>query len=699
MAEPIAHSHEREQAHDQARRRGKGTRGRIVAFGVCLIILAVVATATVSVVSIKDEEHELTARLARQQELLALSRMEVVETWLGNLADQGDRLINADMFRLFASEVNTLGNDLSALLTPGAPGGSQEATMLAQQLPMMRGLLSEFASYAGFLSGRIVNANGQTYIATDAATNALTPLQTEYIQATLAQPKANFAPLRMSSNGLLLDMFLPIFPPQFEDGTDKPVAVLMLTRIVTGKINEFIADSPLAGGILRTRLIQRTGNSFEEVAPWLTEGLRKLPQLPIQLADADTIPFADRNSLEGNAKAYSSAFKVPTLDWWIMQEADYAKARATLTVYTRTVILIATLATLALALLIGSLWWFLIGVENKQVAEDFKQLAATINEQRMLLDSVNNTITDFIALKGVDGTYRYVNPAFARAVGRPVEEMLGMDDAAIFGFETARRLKKSDEMVSFSGQSITTNETIFLQSRRYHVQISKAPFCDTSQCEGIVSVFRDVSDAVEAQERNKRVVRQTVDALVQTIEHTDPYLGGHTRMLCALSAEVARAMNLDEQATATIEAAANLSQVGKMFVPQAILNKPGALTDEEKAQMELHVEHARDVLKNIDFDLPVVDAIYQMNERIDGTGYPKGLKGGEIMAEARLLGLTNAFCALVRPRSYRPAKSVSVALDIMSQLSEQYDPDIVVKLKEVLQSPAGERILAELSAQ
>jgi PAS domain S-box-containing protein len=684
------------ESRTSTRATGSVMRGRIILFGACLLAMTIVASTTLAMLSINSEEEELVSTLARQQELLSHSRAEVVETWLASLAEQGERLINADMFRLFTMEVNGLGNDLTPLLTPSNKG--DEASMLSQQLPMMRSLLSEFASYAGFVSGRIINTSGQTYIATDAATTPLSPLQAEYVKATLASKGPHFAPARMGTNGLMLDMFLPIFPPQFTEGKDAPVAVLMLSRIVSGKIGEFIASSPLADSALRTRLIQRTGDTFEEVAPWLPEGLRKLTLLPQTLGESNAIPFGVRPSLDGTGEAYSSAYKLPTIDWWIMQEADYTKARSVFVAYSRSIIIIAVLVTLALALLIGGLWWFLIGVENKQTAEKFKQLADTIDDQRLLLDSVNNTITDFIALKAPDGSYMYVNPAFAAAVGRPLEEMIGLDDAAIFGFETARRLKKSDELVHFSGQSVTINETLFLQSRKYHMQISKVPFCDADRCDGIVSVFRDVTEAVEAQDRNKRVVKQTVEALVSTIEHTDPYLGGHTRMLCALSAEVAKAMSMTETEIATVEAAANLSQVGKMFVPKDILNKPGLLTDEEKEQMERHVEHARDVLKNIDFDLPVVEAIYQMNERLDGSGYPMGLKDGDIMTAAKVLGLTNAFCALVRPRSYRPAKPVATALEIMEDQQSHYDPQVIAKLKEVLNSPAGEKIIANIPA-
>jgi HD-GYP domain len=206
-----------------------------------------------------------------------------------------------------------------------------------------------------------------------------------------------------------------------------------------------------------------------------------------------------------------------------------------------------------------------------------------------------------------------------------------------------------------SGEPMVVNEVIYLQSHRYYFQIVKAPLTTTAgrQAKGIVSVYRDITDLVEAQERSQRVVQQTIDALVRTIEESDPYLAGHSRYMSIVATMMARDMNLSETDIATIEAAANLSQIGRMFVPKDILNKPGALTKEEMNIMESHVEHSRRVLQNIEFDLPIVDTICEMNERLDGTGYPNKLSGDEIGVDARILAVANAFTAMVRPRSYR----------------------------------------------
>jgi HD-GYP domain-containing protein (c-di-GMP phosphodiesterase class II) len=142
-----------------------------------------------------------------------------------------------------------------------------------------------------------------------------------------------------------------------------------------------------------------------------------------------------------------------------------------------------------------------------------------------------------------------------------------------------------------------------------------------------------------------------------------------------------------------IETAANLSQIGKMFVPNEILTKPGKLTDEEMATMEEHVEHAYRILKDIDIAEGVLMAIYQMNERNDGTGYPKKLTREEIIQNARILSALNVFCAMIRPRAYRGAKEPQQALEILTAESAKFDPAVVEALGNVVRTPAGERLL------
>jgi HD-GYP domain-containing protein (c-di-GMP phosphodiesterase class II) len=110
--------------------------------------------------------------------------------------------------------------------------------------------------------------------------------------------------------------------------------------------------------------------------------------------------------------------------------------------------------------------------------------------------------------------------------------------------------------------------------------------------------------------------------------------------------------------------------------------------------MEAHVAHAAKVLHGIDFGLPVCEAVEQMHECLDGSGYPKGLQGTEIVLPARVLGVVNSFCAMVEPRAYRGARPVEEALQLLRAAGPAYDQRVVAALDGVVHSALGERLLA-----
>ncbi|WP_051363855.1 HD-GYP domain-containing protein [Oleidesulfovibrio alaskensis] len=679
-----------ETASDRTRElsRGSGRTGagsKLLWFGIVAALFTVATAATLVLVSIRNLNADLEESVRKQQSIMLNGQVNVVTTWLDAMVEQGNRLINADLFRLYASEVDTLDDDLSALL-------SGENTELAVQLPMMRNLLREFVQYSDFVSGRIMNRQGSSYIATDASVRPLTPVQRQYADRTQQTGLPVFSNIRLSSAGLVVDLFLPIYPPRYESKEPTPVAVLMLTKNVSAKLGDILQGGHGRGQSMK--LLQRSGERAEEVAPWLAEGVRTSAGL--SLGD-DALPFGSRTSVSGSGEVYSMGLRVPGLDWWLVQEADIDVAREPLQQRARAVVGFGVLSTLVILCMLGGFWWWLVGVESRKVAREMSKLAGQVEEQKRFLDSINATIADFICLKDDKGVIRYANRAFAEAVGRSEKELDGLDFAAVFGFDTARRLTATDEQVLMSNEPQTISETIYLQSRKYYFQISKTPFrIARRDWSGLVYVFRDITELAEAQERSRKLVQQTVDALVRTIEHSDPYLAGHSRTMSGLSAQVAKAMGLSALEVATVQAAANLSQVGKVFVPKEILNKPGALDEREKKEMERHVEHARMVLADIEFDLPVLQVIEQMNEKLDGSGYPVGISGDAISSPARILAVINTFCAMVRPRAYRPAVPVDDTLDALERMQDKYDAEVIARLREVVESATGEKLLQGL---
>jgi len=665
------------------------------------VVLAFVLVISVGILflagrAVSNKHAEGVENQEKRLNLLAHGRAEVFEAWLSELSRQGDRLIKSDLFRLYGAEVDNVEGDLRAIFgVAGAEGLAEgQGSELAAQLPMMQNMLREFSTYSGFLNGRILTRSGDAYIVTDGYLPPMSEVQLAQAREAVASKLPRFSPLRKTAQGLEMDIYVPMFPPDVEDGGGEAIGALMMTRQVTGKITELLSNSALSAKGERTRLMQKAEGGFREVTPWTSEGFTDV-NARLELDAQGDLPFGPRESLsDRDQQVYSLGVRVEGPQWWVVQESDYDAAMVPIDNFTRTVYIVAGLGILTALLIAGLAWWVLAGVQSQRIAQEFQALAAQIDDQKRFIDSINANIDEFITLKDAAGRYTYVNDAFAQAVGRSKVELIGMDAAAVFGFDTAKRLSSVDENVCAEQRKMTINEPVFLRSQRHQFQISKSPYCDQNgACQGIVEVYRDITEFVAVQEKNKRLIRRAMEALGSTIEAADPYLGGHTKLLAGLSVEVARVMALPEMDISEIETAANLSQIGKMFVPNEILTKPGRLTDEEMAVMEGHVEHAYRILKDIDIAEGVLMAIYQMNERDDGTGYPKKLKRDDIFLSARILSALNVFCAMIRPRAYRGAKEPQQALEILAAESAKFDQAVVKALAEVVRTPAGERLV------
>ncbi|MDL2285427.1 PAS domain-containing protein [Desulfovibrio sp. OttesenSCG-928-F07] len=655
-------------------------------FRLSLVLVVVIVAAIFSIAfyranTAETEFEEATLKTMREN---SLGQAADIYKWLGTAYERGASFVNSGVINKFAPDVDS-GN----LSVMGA--GSSHA----DDISFLQTQLNNLVAYSDFNFGGILSRNGEMYLNTDPAFSALSSAQKNIASQVAESGEVRFAPIRQAATrGLLLEMYMPVADP----ASGRSIAVLYLTLPVSSKFNDFVTVNSVA----RERgyasfVLQKNGDEWQEVSI-RTDKVRNSP--PMQLGDDGNIVFGIRDSIVSTKRSYSFGAKVKDLNLWVLWEQDYNTGRADLDAQIKSNYIFSALGALALILLVSFVWRLFISMERSQTLNKFQELFKVIEEQKILLDSINGTIAEPISLTDAKGIFRYVNYAFADAFGRDVESIMGLDTAAVCGFDTAKRLNSSDQHVLMTGESITTNEVIWLQSKRHYFQISKSPLKDpeTQAVTGIVAVYRDVTQLVEAQEHSHRVVQQTIDALVQTIEQADPFLGGHSRVMGEAAKLICKALGLSEKDTATIETAATLSQIGKMFVPREVLTKPGILTPEEKKVMEEHVEHTLNILSNIEFDLPVLDAIAQMNERLDGKGYPKGLSEDQITMHGRVLAIANAFAAMARPRSYRPAMDVETVLSVMDKQQSSYDPSIVAVLRDALNTPAGEKLVAQAAS-
>jgi len=195
----------------------------------------------------------------------------------------------------------------------------------------------------------------------------------------------------------------------------------------------------------------------------------------------------------------------------------------------------------------------------------------------------------------------------------------------------------------------------------------------------------DITIRIKAEQKLKQTyqrLKKTMDAAIGTmsriIEAKDPYTSGHQHRVCQLAVPLARELGLTEDKIEGIRIASLIHDIGKIGLPTEILSKPTKLTDIEFSLIKGHSQIGYDILKSIDFSYPVAQIVLQHHERINGTGYPRGLKGEDILLEARILGVADVVEAISSHRPYRPALGINAALEEISKNKGiLYDPEVV----------------------
>jgi HD-GYP domain-containing protein (c-di-GMP phosphodiesterase class II) len=185
-------------------------------------------------------------------------------------------------------------------------------------------------------------------------------------------------------------------------------------------------------------------------------------------------------------------------------------------------------------------------------------------------------------------------------------------------------------------------------------------------------------------ERIVRIFESAVRAMGQMMEVRDPYTAGHQARVSRISVKVAQVMALSAERVKGIQLAAMIHDIGKLAIPSEILSKPGKLSAAEFDMIKQHSSVGYSVLKDIEFPWPIAQAVLQHHERMNGTGYPNGLKGQDILLEARILCVADVIEAMSSARPYRPAIGMDLAIaEINKNRDVLYDSQVVEACLEI----------------
>jgi PAS domain S-box-containing protein/putative nucleotidyltransferase with HDIG domain len=319
---------------------------------------------------------------------------------------------------------------------------------------------------------------------------------------------------------------------------------------------------------------------------------------------------------------------------------------------------------------------------EREVGEGRRQSQNEANQNRAFLDTFQTNKE--LGLLFVDRQFRYlrVNDKVAAIHGsRPVEEHLGHTVAEVVPVLWTQ-LEAHYRSVLESGRPIynleLTGPTAEDPSHAHSWLESIYPVRVAEEIVGLGIVLIDITDRKRTEIALAALTEAAVDAIAAAAEARDPYTAGHQRRVAELSVAIATDLGMPPWDIEGVRIAAKIHDIGKLRMPSEILNKPGELRDSEIALLREHVQAGYEIVQGIDFPWPIAAMILQHHERMDGSGYPYGLVGEQILFGARIIAVADVVHAMASQRPYRPSRGLAAALrHIEHDRGTRLDADVV----------------------
>jgi len=450
------------------------------------------------------------------------------------------------------------------------------------------------------------------------------------------------------------------------DNTGQPIAIMVLRSKAADFLYPLIQSWPTPSKTAETLLVCREGDSVL----FLNE-LRHRPNtaLTLRFPLTDTTLPAAQAALGKYGRFFGRDYRglevlavtqpVPDSPWSIVAKVDAEEVLAEVKYRAWVASIIIFLLILIAAGLIISIYRNRREVERKRAEEELKQ-----SEERYR--SIFENAQEGIYRSTPEGGIIMANPAVAKIYGyaSPKELVSGITDVARQVYVDPKERVKIMQIVEERGL-IVDRETQVYRKDGIIIWISltiNAVRDEKGQFLYYEGMIFDITDRKENVERMRKALGATVQAIAVTVETRDPYTAGHQRRVADLARSIATEMKLPVDQIDGIRMAAAIHDLGKISVPAEILSKPTKLTALEFSLIKAHAQTGYDILKDIDFPWPVARIVLEHHERMDGSGYPNGLTGDNLL-ESRILSVADVVEAMASHRPYRTGLGIDAALE------------------------------------
>jgi len=301
-----------------------------------------------------------------------------------------------------------------------------------------------------------------------------------------------------------------------------------------------------------------------------------------------------------------------------------------------------------------------------------KQAEEALQAGRLQLKAILDNIPYIAWLKDKESRLIAVNEPFGKSCGFEPDDLVGKTDLDIWPRDLAERYRADDKEVMESGKRKQVEEPLKdAEGRILWIETIKTPIYDEhGDISGTAGIARDVTKRKLAEEKLQKTLKSlrkafgtTIQVMVSAVETRDPYTSGHQIRTANLARAIATEMGLSEDRIEAIRMAGPIHDIGKLSLPAEILSKPGKLSQIEFSLIKEHARKGYEMLKEVESPWPLAEIVYQHHERMDGSGYPRKLKGDEILIEARILAVADVVEAMASHRPYRPGLGIDTALN------------------------------------
>lgn len=491
---------------------------------------------------------------------------------------------------------------------------------------------------------------------------------------------------------VVLGFAVPIFHVQLGGGVQQPLGAVAGIKRARDELFPLLSRKGTLTSADETLLVRREGDAVSYLTPLAdgTPALRKrLPLASAELAEAHALndpgAFALKQDYAGREVLMASRGLAQT-PWVLVQKVDATEALRESREHQRFL-----LTSLLLTVLVGmaalvAAWWHGASVKEHSVAADLRAKSRALAQQSALLQSVTDGTPDLIFIVA-ENHLEFCNQALGNIVGETPALLPGKTLSSIFGPAAAQPIEAmvQDAQAKLQGASRMIELEIGEKTRIYF--FTAIPIAAEEGGHRVLCICRDMTSEQQAQTKRQALMNQLVTTLTQIVDLHDPFCAEHSARTAQVAVALGKALGVDAPTLEALDLAAKLANVGKMFLPRELLTKLEPLTAEEQALLHSHVQHSVEVLKGLEFEGPVTTIIAQKSEHVDGSGYPNGLQGEDLLLASRILAVANAFVAMASARAYRAGLPLKETLDkLLGEADTKYDRHVVAALFHVAEN-------------